>query len=539
MSARQEYVRAKEREPKWKNTGEPPVTGLLEKGKPARKELCEDIKINDPESGLFVVADGVSTASGWFASRAAGEVVNLYLGRRLDEEVENIRRSDKQDEARKTNLISQLIRAQIQHAVVEADQKIAARSMMDPTMGDCATTLSLAKVVQMPDDSQDLFYTNVGDSRIYLMRGHQLHRLTEDDGWVKEGLRIGALTKEQATRIDQASSLDELSEPEQVYFKHRRMVSRAVGVLKNNDQTMDIKHLRLQEGDRLVVVSDGLTDQMREIEVRQRLMLLQDDRAAERDLQQGALDISLDGTSARAKGDDISVIVKTIRREKTVVESPAQPENVVERAFSRKDVEAWRKRIPQVEKQLQEKLRSLQVDPQEISALRKEIAQLEYWVGKMDLKEIAVLTPPRFKKGDRVRVVRKDLNPPGPDRDLWNVMDYDVRMDQYLVSHPSGAKHQIIERFELELTQPGDLVRPGDQIVLRASESKDQVIYTVVEQEQEKGEVVLIREIPEGMERRREPSDKIEQALRFQLNRARGAKKQMEAARRILLDKTN
>ena len=66
LLSRKEYIEEQERNIDLVNVGEPAITGIAFKGHPERKPICEDIKINDPDNGLFLVADGVTRASGWF-----------------------------------------------------------------------------------------------------------------------------------------------------------------------------------------------------------------------------------------------------------------------------------------------------------------------------------------------------------------------------------------------------------------------------------------------------------------------------------------
>lgn len=514
-----EQKEAQERREEFVNVGEPPITGRVEKGSEMRKKMCEDVKINDPEKGLFMVADGVSMSEGWFASRQTGATVQEILGQSLDEQLENITHSTQIPVEKQTNLIKQLVQAEIKRAVLEADQRIKTRAKS-------ATTLSLARLVEMPDTKQYLFVTNVGDSRIFVMRQGKLIRLTEDDNWLTEALRRNSITEEDARLADQAEGVDGLPDHLRIFYQNRNRVTRAVGGLKDED--VSVKRYELLPGDRLVLASDGLTDQMKENRISKMLAGQPDDRAAERELQTTADKIALDNTEPRAKADDIAVVVRTIGKrgpDRSYLRKEAQTKTVSEEEISAQDVAAWRRQMVVLERELQSNL-----DPQK----KRELTRLQYWVARMDLKDVQERVAPRFEKGDKVRIRRPDMES-GFDPNKWTIGGYDEAEDRYIVSHPSRTKHQTVERYTLELWQAGDLVQAGDQIEMPTPDAKGKTVYTVAGEN--KGLTVLTRDLPEGMERRVENPEAVEAAMRKQLARARVLKREMERAEKRFLDK--
>ena len=307
---RQSYLESHEQEVRWVNAGEPPITGLKTKGHGERKSVCEDVKINDPKRGLFLVADGVSLGEGWFASRETAETVNEELGKKLDDELEHIQQAKNQLPVHRQQLMDAHIRLQMKNAVRQADQKIKTHVRLQSEVKGSSTTLSLGKLVTLPDGEQSLYLTNVGDSRIYLERNGKLECVTTDDSYLSDAVRQKAVSPQEAQIIDQASSSDSLTERQHYYFKHRRFLTRSVGNL--NEDSIQVICIPVRTGDRLLLASDGLTDQKLETEILQTLLQHKDDREAERALQQGADEMALKGTDFRAKGDDISAIVRTI-----------------------------------------------------------------------------------------------------------------------------------------------------------------------------------------------------------------------------------
>ncbi len=300
-----------EQERTWINAGEPSITGLVEEGRSERKDICEDEKINDPDSGLLMVADGVSLSAGSFASQETARIVQEELGQKLDEQLARIANSETIPREKKPSLIDSLIRSEIKAALVEANARIRTRAKTDRNIGRASTTVSVSKIKKMPDGSHRLYVANVGDSRIYLMRQGRLVRLTQDDNYISASLKEGRITQEQANQLEEASSIDELPDALRFLFKHRHRLTRAIGELEDED--INVRAVRVYPDDRLLLTSDGVTDQIRETNLATVLASHEEDRAAERQIQGMADEIALRGTDPRAKADDISAVVATIK----------------------------------------------------------------------------------------------------------------------------------------------------------------------------------------------------------------------------------
>jgi serine/threonine protein phosphatase PrpC len=99
------------------------------------------------------------------------------------------------------------------------------------------TTLTAARTM-----GRDLQIVHVGDSRAYLLRDARLHRLTRDHTYVQLLVDSGQLTKEQAAD-----------------FAARHLLVNALGGF-DEDVEVDVDQLKLTNGDRLLMCSDGLTD---------------------------------------------------------------------------------------------------------------------------------------------------------------------------------------------------------------------------------------------------------------------------------------
>ena len=100
------------------------------------------------------------------------------------------------------------------------------------------TTLAAAALVHEGDD-EVLAVVNVGDSRVYLFRDGELSQITEDHSLVEELVRSGRISAEEAHAHPQ-----------------RHVVTRALGMGPEVD--VDVFPIVPYRGDRLVLASDGL-----------------------------------------------------------------------------------------------------------------------------------------------------------------------------------------------------------------------------------------------------------------------------------------
>lgn len=308
-------MRSFEREWKEVHEGLEPETGLKVKGRVERKEVCEDVKLKNRERGLFLVADGVSTAKGWLAARETARVMYEKLGEELDRGIENNLKEARRAGEQPLERLTKFVALQMIAAVEEADSRIRARGI-DPEFVGSATTLSLAKLVELPDGKggtiQRLFFVNVGDSRIYIQhKNGRLRQMTRDDNLLEFRVDIGELTAQEAREIDQAPDPRRLDARLRAHVAQPSIITKSIG---GGDATVGLKvrFLDVQPGTRLVIVSDGVSDQLVRPEIQSCLDAHTEDDQAEGALQQAAMERSLDGTHPRAKGDDISALVHTI-----------------------------------------------------------------------------------------------------------------------------------------------------------------------------------------------------------------------------------
>ena len=88
---------------------------------------------------------------------------------------------------------------------------------------------------------------HIEDSRLYRLRG-ELNQITEDHTWVARALKSGDITTQQAR-----------SHP------WRHVLSQCLG--RKDLQPPDVQHLELQVGDVLLLCSDGLTEEVQDLQI--------------------------------------------------------------------------------------------------------------------------------------------------------------------------------------------------------------------------------------------------------------------------------
>ena len=234
---------------------------------------AEDLPAWYDDSGhLLIIGDGLGgAASGEVASRTA--LLSL---------IEQIKRSPKwalklDDPATREVEIHELIsrsRAYLQqmHAAIRE------RQAQDPRHEGMGTTLTSAYTV-----GGDLFVMHVGDSRAYSLRGGRLFRITRDHTVAQEYADRGRM-------------------PQSAVEKHplSHVLTRALGSPVEKLES-DTHHRDIEDGDRLLLCSDGLTKVASEEDIASTMLA----HPASEDACRALVDLAL----ARGGPDNITVIV--------------------------------------------------------------------------------------------------------------------------------------------------------------------------------------------------------------------------------------
>ena len=191
-----------------------------------KREVNQDyVYVTDKPVGhvpnLFVVADGMG-------GHKAGDFASKYAVQVLEEHVRN-----------HSGMGPELI---ITDAVREANRKIVEKAKQDTGLEGMGTTLVVATIIE-----HTLYFANVGDSRLYLIRD-EIKQLSKDHSLVEEMVRLGGINEEEAK-----------------HHADKNIITRAIGA--KDDVEVDFFEYRLQKGDIILMCTDGLTNMVDDDEI--------------------------------------------------------------------------------------------------------------------------------------------------------------------------------------------------------------------------------------------------------------------------------
>lgn len=110
------------------------------------------------------------------------------------------------------------------------------------------TLAALAPLAATDNEPQRMVVANVGDSRVYLFRANELKQVSADHSYVQELLSEGLITAAEAR-----------------LHPRRNIVTRALGI--EGDVNADSWVLPMVSGDRYVLCSDGLVDEVEDEDI--------------------------------------------------------------------------------------------------------------------------------------------------------------------------------------------------------------------------------------------------------------------------------
>lgn len=144
-------------------------------------------------------------------------------------------------------------------AINQAGKFVNAIAQQKPDKQGMGSTLALALVAD-----ERLYIVNVGDSRVYLLRGDQFRQISVDHTWVQEAIEHEILSKEEARGHPNANVL-------QSYIGSAELPKPDFRLLLHDDETKDEalnnQGLALEPGDRIMICSDGLTDLVSDVDI--------------------------------------------------------------------------------------------------------------------------------------------------------------------------------------------------------------------------------------------------------------------------------
>ena len=183
------------------------------------RAVNQDAFYIDPRGRFFIVADGMGGhAGGQEASQIAAETIKDYLNAHWDNPDTS---------------------ALLKEAFLAANEAIVRDQHTHPERSDMGTTA----VVALFREGGQTWCANVGDSRVYQLCGEELIQVTEDQTWVAQAVKRQVLTSNEA-RI----------------HPWRHVLSQCLG--REDLSFIEIESIQVKVGDRLLLCSDGLTEEL-------------------------------------------------------------------------------------------------------------------------------------------------------------------------------------------------------------------------------------------------------------------------------------
>jgi protein phosphatase len=246
----------------WKSSGKSDIGRV--------RPVNQDEILVDEGFGLFIVADGMG-------GHAGGEIAsNLCIN-----EIAKFLKKQERILNNQAKHPSQVIVNSIIDGINFASTKIYERALEDPTLKGMGTTATMIKIID-----GHAYCGHVGDSRLYLLRCNFLYQITSDHSLVREQLKAGLITKEEA-------ELHQL----------KNIITRSVGY--QEEEYVDTAVIPIEVGDMFLLSSDGLHGKVSDQEIASML------------IRQGldAVNPLIDRANEYGGSDNISVVLVSIIQE--------------------------------------------------------------------------------------------------------------------------------------------------------------------------------------------------------------------------------
>lgn len=193
-----------------------------------KRELNEDyIYTSGDQIGsldnLFVVADGMG---GHKAGDFASENTVIKLVEAIKEDSQGAQIPDL-----------------LNRAIDKANHYIYKCSISEEEKEGMGSTLVLCTI-----KNNEAVIANVGDSRLYIIREGKIRQITRDHSFVEEMVSLGKINREEARN-----------------HPDKNIITRAIGV--KDSVSVDIFTEKIEENDKLLLCSDGLTNMLADSEI--------------------------------------------------------------------------------------------------------------------------------------------------------------------------------------------------------------------------------------------------------------------------------
>ncbi len=199
----------------------------------------------------------------------------------------------------------------LENAIQNASQSISSHSASNEDENGMGATCACVWIIE-----DKLYTAYVGDSRIYLLRGKFIQRLTIDHTWVQEAFEKGIITAEQMHDHPNQHVirryLGGIRLPD-VDFRLR------IDDAESDEESENNQGFHLESGDTILICSDGLTDLVWDDEIQKIIR-------SKRDMKLGA-EALVNLANERGGHDNITVVLmampkleETMQRKRNILD---------------------------------------------------------------------------------------------------------------------------------------------------------------------------------------------------------------------------
>ena len=203
------------------------IYGLTDKG--MIREANEDcIGISCLTNGITiaVVCDGMGGAAGGKIASAIGEEIFISS---MTEAI---------DEIEKSKFDGKKIRAALLESIEKANLAIYEKALADSSLRGMGCTLN---AVVFCEPKSKLYYANVGDSRLYMIKKREIKQLSKDHSYVQMLVDNKEITEEEAEDHPQ-----------------RNLITKALGIKNEIEPDISERKVSLKSETYFLLCSDGL-----------------------------------------------------------------------------------------------------------------------------------------------------------------------------------------------------------------------------------------------------------------------------------------
>lgn len=196
----------------------------------------EDAYLLNDKLCLYAVADGIGGNEG-------GEVASRIAMETFEEAMPDLLGDTNRTPPSGVLLNTDPRLSALRQVITLSNRKLRRAREQDPVLSGMGTTLTALLLRK-----DRAYIAQIGDSRAYLLRAGKLTQLTSDHSYVAEQVAAGILTLKQA-RLS----------------PYRHVITRALGI--DDEAQADFTTHALQQDDRLLLCTDGLTEMLDDAEI--------------------------------------------------------------------------------------------------------------------------------------------------------------------------------------------------------------------------------------------------------------------------------